>query len=90
MEIREVEKRLKLEGKLRDFSWIVRQYEKGRLYIGGNKVTSKKKFEQFRVLIRLVNEIYEDHWDIDFTISPMDCNRQFYQILSSKIKVIER
>lgn len=72
MEIREVEKRLKLEGKLRDFSWIVRQYEKGRLYIGGNKVTSKKKFEQFRVLIRLVNEIYEDHWDIDFTISQID------------------
>lgn len=72
MDIREVEKRLKLQGKLRDFSWIVRQYEKGRLYIGGNKVSSKRKFEQFRVLIRLVNEIYENHWDIDFSISQVD------------------
>ena len=72
MDIREVEKRLKLEGKLRDFSWITRQYEKGRLYIGGNKVNTKKKFEQFRILIRLVNEIYENHWDIDFNISQVD------------------
>jgi len=70
--IEKVENSLKSKGTIRNFGFILKQYEKGRLYIGGNKVNSKRKFEQFRLLVRLLNEVYEGKWDIDFKITQLD------------------
>lgn len=70
--IEKVENSLKSKGTIRNFGFILKQYEKGRLYIGGNKINSKRKFEQFRLLVRLLNEVYEGKWDIDFKITQLD------------------
>ena len=70
--IEKVENSLKSKGTIRNFGFILKQYEKGKLYLGGNKVNSKRKFEQFRLLVRLLDEVYEGKWDIDFNITQLD------------------
>lgn len=68
--IKKLEKALKASGKMRDFNWVVEQYKKKRLYINGYKLNTKNKFEQYRLLIKLVSDIYENEWDIDFSLLP--------------------
>lgn len=62
---RETDLDYKLTGKLRDFNRVAKLYEKKRLYVVGNLVT-ENLFEQLRTAIRIISEIYENQWDINF------------------------
>ena len=70
--LKKLEKALKTSGKLRNFNWVVEQYKKKRLYIGGHRLNTKDKFDQYRLFVRLVSEIYENEWDIDFILQIRD------------------
>lgn len=64
MDYNKIEKKIKLQDKMRNFSWVAQQQSKGRLYIRGIKVTDEV-FNQFRIFIKTTQEIYENSWDID-------------------------
>ena len=67
-----ITKQIKLNGNIRDASWMTRQFQKGRIRFesangnGSTEVISETIFNQFKTCIRVINEIYEDAWDIDF------------------------
>jgi len=63
-----LEKKIKLSDKARNFGWIKRQYDKGRLTLTGYALTAPI-FEQFREAVKTTEEIYEGNWDFDFQVS---------------------
>lgn len=64
---RTIVKDVKSADKCRDFTWINRQYEKGRLTVGGGYTMTAAKFEEFRIAIRSTNEVYEGLWDLSIS-----------------------
>jgi hypothetical protein len=71
MDYNKIEKKIKLQDKMRNFSWVAQQQSKGRLFIRGTKVTDEI-FNQFRTTIKVTQEIYENSWDIDIQIIPVE------------------
>ena len=55
---------LKLQDKARSFSWIKEQYDNKKLYISEILIT-ETIFEDLRKAIKLVNDVYENMWDIE-------------------------
>lgn len=68
MDYSKIEKKIKLQNKMRNFSWVAQQQSKGRLYINGRKVTDNV-FNEFRTFVKTTQEIYENSWDIDIETS---------------------
>ena len=74
MDSSKVTKQIKLNGNIRDAAWMTRQFQKGRIRFdnsNGNGITdvlNETLFNQFKTAIRVVNEVYEEAWDIDFYI----------------------
>jgi len=50
------------------YKYIKDLQDKGKLFIGGAKIT-KTEFENFRDLVKMLQEIYEDNWDFKFNDS---------------------
>lgn len=71
MDYNKIKKQIKLQDKMRSFPWVAQQQSKGRLYIRGVKVTNEV-FNQFRTFIKVTQEIYENSWDIDIEVLPID------------------
>lgn len=67
MELIKLEKKLKLDPKVRNFQWYRQLFVKGRLYFDGNLIESRV-FEEFRLAVKTVEEIYPGLWDIDIKI----------------------
>lgn len=63
----QLKKRIKLSKKFLDFSWVLRQYEKGRLTMSGRAMTPDS-FAEFRTTIRCANDVFEGCWDIAFNV----------------------
>ena len=68
MDYSKIGKKIKLQDKMRNFSWVAQQQSKGRLYINGRKVTDNV-FNEFRIFVKTTQEIYENSWDIDIETS---------------------
>lgn len=68
MDYSKIGKKIKLQDKMRNFSWVAQQQSKGRLYINGRKVTDNV-FNEFRTFVKTTQEIYENSWDIDIETS---------------------
>ena len=68
MDYSKIGKKIKLQDKMRNFSWVAQQQSKGRLYINGRKVTGNV-FNEFRIFVKTTQEIYENSWDIDIETS---------------------
>lgn len=66
----EITKQIKLQDKMRDPHWVTHQYNKGRLFIDGVKVTDTI-FNSLKIIIRACEEIYENAWDMDIIINPL-------------------
>lgn len=66
-------KKLKLEGKTRDFAWYKGLQEEGKLLINGNPVKAVV-FEQFRLAIKCVKEVYDENWDVDILMNGANFN----------------
>ena len=85
MDSNRLTKQIKLSGNIRDAAWMTRQFQKGRLKLdsyGGNGLTepiSETIFNQFKTCIRIINELYEDSWDIDFSIA--SCNKKVHIVI---------
>lgn len=67
MNIKTLQKNLKLNDKMRDFNWVLSQYKKKRLVMSG-EVLSAQVFNQFREAIRTVQDIYDNEWDIEYDV----------------------
>ena len=68
MDYSKIGKKIKLQDKMRNFSWVAQHQSKGRLYINGRKVTDNV-FNEFRTFVKTTQEIYENSWDIDIETS---------------------
>lgn len=68
MDYSKIGKKIKLQDKMRNFSWVAQQQSKGRLYINGRKVRDNV-FNEFRTFVKTTQEIYENSWDIDIETS---------------------
>ena len=68
MDYSKIGKKIKLQDKMRNFSWVAQHQSKGRLYIKGRKVTDNV-FNEFRTFVKTTQEIYENSWDIDIETS---------------------
>lgn len=65
----ELTKQIKLEDKGRDFNWINSIYTEGKLYDQHNeRQFTERTFNQLRTVIRTVQQIYEDQWDLEIEI----------------------
>jgi len=54
-----------------NFAWIKSKYEQGYLHLNGEAFTNET-FEQFRLFVKITNEIYTDSWDIDISVSDLE------------------
>lgn len=59
---------IQLADKCRDFSWFENQFKRGRLRTSGGTAYTKKLFNEFRLAVKCVNEIYEGHWDVKIEV----------------------
>lgn len=59
---------LKQSGKHREYEFIHETFKKGNLSVSGYKITTEELFSELRTAIRLISEIYEDSWDLDFIL----------------------
>lgn len=75
----QLQKQIKLSDKLRNFKWVKHQYDKGRLYLGSEKLT-KPLFEQFRQAIKATEDIYSGAWDLDIVVN--------FVMQKGKVKII--
>jgi|SRR6187402_141833 len=67
MDFRKLEEQIKLSPNIRDFRWVKKQYDKGRLTLRGQPI-SAPAFEQFRKSVKTIEEIYEGQWDFDVVV----------------------
>lgn len=68
MNISKLEEKIKKKDLARNFAWINTQQAKGRLTLGGVKM-SPTVFEIFRRAVKNTNEIYEDTWDFEYSVT---------------------
>lgn len=60
-------KKIKLEDKCRDFLWVKKKFEEDKLFLSTDRF-NKGCFEKFRIIIKCVQEIYENKWDLDIEV----------------------
>lgn len=71
--IQDIKKQIQLDGNIRDVKWVTEKFQAERLYIHGELLTAQT-FEQYRLIIRIINDIYENAWDVDFDIEKVSAN----------------
>ena len=71
--IQDIKKQIQLDGNIRDVKWVTEKFQAGRLYIHGELLTPQT-FEQYRLIIRIINDIYENAWDVDFDVEKVSVN----------------
>lgn len=70
----DITKAIKKKDLARNFAWIKDLYDNNKLYVGDLSVIGASIrvtpiiWEQLRLAIRLVNEIYEESWDLDIQV----------------------
>ena len=70
MNINKIKEQIQLSGNIRNVAWFTHQFEKGRIYMrGSDEVMSQNVFDKFKSAIRIINDIYENSWDINFEVS---------------------
>lgn len=67
--------KLKRNGDIRNAAWVTQQFTKGRLRFMSEQEstnyaqnTSQIIFDNFKASIRVISDLYEDTWDIDFKV----------------------
>ena len=70
MNINKIKEQIQLSGNIRNVAWFTHQFEKSRIYMrGSDEVMSQSVFNKFKSAIRIINDIYENSWDINFIVS---------------------
>ena len=70
MNTNKIKEQIQLSGNIRNVAWFTHQFEKGRVYLrGSDEVMSQNVFDKFKSAIRIINDIYENSWDINFIVS---------------------
>ena len=79
--LNDLKKQIALSGNIRDAAWFTQQYQKGRIKLldNGNPISSSI-FEQFKTAIRVINDIYDNSWDIAFEVKKDFNNKIFLEI----------
>lgn len=70
----------------KDFFWVKRQFEKGRLKVyghgGPNEFMSDNAFKSLTELIKNTVDIYDDNWDINFRVEISADRKKIYFYLT--------
>lgn len=70
MNTNKIKEQIQLSGNIRNVAWFTHQFEKGRVYlIGSDEVMSQNIFDKFKSAIRIINDIYDNSWDINFKLA---------------------
>ena len=70
MNTNKIKEQIQLSGNIRNVAWFTHQFEKGRVYlIGSDEVMSQNVFDKFKSAIRVINDIYDNSWDINFKLA---------------------
>ena len=79
--LNDLKKQIALSGNIRDAAWFTQKYQKGRIKLldNGNPISSSI-FEQFKTAIRVINDIYDNSWDIAFEVKKDFNNKIFLEI----------
>ena len=85
-----LKKQIQLNGNIRDVIWVTKQFRKGRIKIYDENhdeniltsvpLISETIFNQFKTCVRVINDIYENAWDIAFEIKKNSENKIFIEI----------
>ena len=79
--LNDLKKQIALSGNIRDATWFTQQYQKGRIKLLDNSdPISSSIFEQFKTAIRVINDIYDNSWDIAFEVKKDFNNKIFLEI----------
>ena len=79
--LNDLKKQIALSGNIRDAAWFTQQYQKGRIKLLDNSnPISSSIFEQFKTAIRVINDIYDNSWDIAFEVKKDLNNKIFLEI----------
>ena len=79
--LNDLKKQIALSGNIRDAAWFTQQYQKGRIKLLDNdNPISSSIFEQFKTAIRVINDIYDNSWDIAFEVKKDFNNKIFLEI----------
>ena len=79
--LNDLKKQIALSGNIRDAAWFTQQYQKGRIKLLDNSnPISSSIFEQFKTAIRVINDIYDNSWDIAFEVKKGLNNKIFLEI----------
>lgn len=77
MNSKKIKKSLELSGNLRDFRYIKKLYDKGRLLINGSPVNSSL-FDDFRKFVKQTDIIYTTTWDFQFDVVIASSQRRVF------------
>ena len=94
--LNDLKEQIALSGNIRDAAWFTQQYQKGRIkLLDNNNPISSSIFEQFKTAIRVINDIYDNSWDIAFEVKKDFNNKIFLEIkgiyiLFSEINITNR
>ncbi len=70
MDTNKIKEQIQLSGNIRNVAWFTHQFEKGRVYLrGSDEVMSQNVFDKFKSAIRIINDIYDNSWDINFKLA---------------------
>lgn len=76
-----LKKQIAFSGNIRNAAWFTQQYQKGRIKLLDNSESiSPMIFEQFKTAIRVINDIYDNSWDIAFEVEKDSRNKIFLEI----------
>lgn len=79
--LNDLKKQIALSGNIRNAAWFTQQYQKGRIKLLDNSESiSSRVFEQFKTAIRVINDIYDNSWDIAFEVKEGPRNKIFLEI----------
>ena len=79
--LNDLKKQIALSGNIRNAAWFTQQYQKGRIKLLNNSESiSSIVFEQFKTAIRVINDIYDNSWDIAFEVRKDFNNKIFLEI----------
>lgn len=79
--LNDLKKQIALSGNIRDAAWFTQQYQKGRIKLLDNSESiSSIVFEQFKTAVRVINDIYDNSWDIAFEVKKDLNNKIFLEI----------
>ena len=79
--LNDLKKQIALSGNIRDAAWFTQQYQKGRIkLLNDSNPISPSIFEQFKTAVRVINDIYDNSWDIAFEVKKDFNNKIFLEI----------